>query len=74
MVEQRDIPPYGEGLDASEELRPYQEPGSCRKTRDGEMLRGEINMAALHERIPLSRYGMRKGRHEEHSADEIEPS
>jgi len=53
-VEQRDVPPRWEGLDASEELWPYQEPGSHGETRDGEMLRGEISTRVLHERIPLS--------------------
>jgi hypothetical protein len=52
--EQRDVPPRWEGLDASEELRPYQEPGSRGKTREGEMFRGEIVTRALHEWIPLA--------------------
>jgi hypothetical protein len=34
----RDVPPHGEGLDESEELRPYQEPGLRGETKDGEML------------------------------------
>jgi hypothetical protein len=36
------------------------------------MCRGEVTTRALHEWIPLSRYGMRKGRHEQHNADKIE--
>jgi hypothetical protein len=70
-VEQQDVPPHGEGLDASEELRPDQEPGPRGKTRDGEMFRGEIGTRVLHERIPLSRDRLRKGRHDQHSANKI---
>jgi hypothetical protein len=71
-VEPRDVPPCWEGLDESQELWPYQEPGWRGKTRDGEICRGEITRRALHEWILLNRYGMRKGRHEQHSADKIE--
>jgi hypothetical protein len=69
-VEPRDVPPRWEGLDESQELRPYQEPGWRAKDRDGEILRGETTTRVLHEWIPLSRYDMRKGRHEQHNADE----
>jgi hypothetical protein len=68
-VEPRDVPPHGEGLDESMELRPYQEPGWRRKTKDSKMFQGEIDTRALHGRIPLSRYRVTKGRHEQHSAD-----
>jgi hypothetical protein len=69
-VEPRDVPPRGEGLDESQELRPDQEPGRRGKTRAGENFRGEMAWCALHEWIPLSRYDMRKGRPEQHHADE----
>ena len=55
-MEPRDVPPRWEGLDESQELRPYQEPGWRGKTRDGEMCRGEVTTRALHEWILLSRY------------------
>jgi hypothetical protein len=73
-VEQRDVPPRWEGLDEGEELRPYQEPEWRGEMRDGEMLRGEISTRVLHERIPLSRYRRRKGRHEQHNVDEVDLS
>ena len=73
-MEPRDIPPRGDGLDERQELWPYQEPGWRGKTRDGAMLRGEMTTRALHEWITLSRYGMRKGRHELHNANEIATS
>ena len=41
----------------------------AQKTMDSEICRGEITWRALHECIPLSRYGMRKGRHEQHNTD-----
>jgi hypothetical protein len=62
--------PTGRGLDESMELRPDQEPGWHRKTKDGEMFQGEFDTRVLHGRIPLSRDRMTKGRHEEYSADE----
>jgi hypothetical protein len=67
-MEPRDVPPRWEGLDESQELRPDQEPGW--RSRDSEMLRGEMATRALHEWIPLSRHDMRKGRREQHNADE----
>jgi hypothetical protein len=69
-MEQRDVPPHREGLDASEELRPYQEPGPRGKTNTAEMLREEIGMHVLHEWIPLSHDRVRKGRHEQHRCGE----
>jgi hypothetical protein len=48
-VDPRDVPPHWEGLDASEELRPDQEPGPRGKTRGGAMFRGEIGTPMLHE-------------------------
>jgi hypothetical protein len=71
-MEPRDVPPRCEGLDESQELWPYQEPEWRGKTRDGEIFRGEITWRALHEWIPLSRYGMRKGRHEQHNTEKID--
>jgi hypothetical protein len=71
-MEPRDVPPRGEGLDESQELWPYQEPEWRGKTRESAVFRGEITRRALHEWILLNRYGVRKGRHEQHSADKIE--
>jgi hypothetical protein len=71
-VEPRDVPPRWEGLDEGQELWPYQEPGWRGKTRDGEICRGEITRRALHEWILRNRDGIRKGRHEQHSAEKIE--
>jgi hypothetical protein len=73
-VEPRDVPPRWEGLDESQELWPYQEPEWRGKTRDGAMFRREMSTRALHEWITLSRYDMRKGRHELHNANEIATS
>jgi len=70
-MEPRDVPPHGEGLDASEELRPNQEPGPRGKPRDGEMFREAIGTHVLHEGIPLSRSCVRKGRHEQHNVCKI---
>jgi hypothetical protein len=69
MAEPRDVPPHREGLDESDKLRPYQEPGWRRKAQDGGISQGDISTRALHECIPLSRSGLRKGRHEQHNAD-----
>jgi hypothetical protein len=71
-VELRHVPPRGEGLNEGQELWPYQEPERRGKTRDGVICRGEITPRALHEWILLNRYGKRKGRHEQHSAEKIE--
>jgi hypothetical protein len=68
---QRDVPPRGEGLDASGELRPYEEPGWRGKMRYGAKVRGMITRRVHHERIPLSHYRIRKGRHAQHRATEI---
>jgi hypothetical protein len=38
------------------------------------MFRGEMTTRALHEWITLSRYDMKKGRHELHNANEIATS
>jgi hypothetical protein len=69
-VEPRDVPPRWEGLDGLEELRSCQEPAWRGKTSDGEVVRVEIKRCVLHVQIPLSRYDMRRGRHEQHKADE----
>ena len=59
-VEPRDVPPRWEGLDAGEELRPYQKPEWRGKTSSDEMFREEIGRCAHHEGIPLSHYRMRE--------------
>jgi hypothetical protein len=71
-MEPRHVPPHGEGLDEGQELWPYQEPERRGKTRESAMFRGEITRRALHEQILLNRDGIRKGRHEQHSAEKIE--
>ncbi len=59
-IEQHDVPPRWEGLDAGEELRPDQKPEWRGKASSDEMFREEIGRRAHHEGIPLSHYRMRE--------------
>jgi hypothetical protein len=52
--------PGGRGLDAGEELRPYQNAEWRGKTSSNEIFREEIGRRARHEGIPLSHYCMRE--------------
>jgi hypothetical protein len=52
-----EVPPLGEGMNVGQELGPYQEPGACRKARQGRGREGGDSLCALHRRAPCHEHG-----------------